>query len=561
MKVKSSNSFRRRLYAGFLAVSLIPLLICSSLLLQIARFQLTRSASYESEQSLSTLMRSFDKVISGFSSAAARIDGAPALSRGLSAGQSVNDTELYSLLFAATDNLRPYAWFELYDCSGAWRYSTQSGPSNKSLPTNWGVLKNASKASGFSFTSTAVMGGRPLLQGAYPLSNAGGSPAGYLVVSMTESHFRQLWGDKFDAQSNLLLMDAFWRPIYGTQPALVGKVAPELRSRLLSGQSLKDYSDDYLYHISRHPETGLTLVLQQPQVFTPSTMTLLYSVSFLFALLCIAISVLMSSRLSRQFSRPIENLQRAFGEVAQNNLDVSVTPVSDDELGQLSRQFNGMVVDLKHNQRQLVENQRELNEAQIRMLQAQLNPHFLCNTLDTMKWISKINSVPQVALMSTNLADILRHCISPDQFIPLSQELEILDRYMEIQKIRLSDGFTYHVDCPADLMDCLVPKMMLQPLVENAILHGIDGISGGRIEIVIDSSGGVLRIDVRDNGGGLPPEMLGLYERRERPESHLGLYNVNTILQKHYGSSFGLTLSNRAENSGAIITATLPINY
>ena len=77
-----------------------------------------------------------------------------------------------------------------------------------------------------------------------------------------------------------------------------------------------------------------------------------------------------------------------------------------------------MVVALRHNQQALLENQRALNRAQIRMLQAQLNPHFLCNTLDTMKWISKINQVPQVALMSTNLADILRFCITPDEFVP-----------------------------------------------------------------------------------------------------------------------------------------------
>ena len=96
----------------------------------------------------------------------------------------------------------------------------------------------------------------------------------------------------------------------------------------------------------------------------------------------------------------------------------------------------------------LLENQQALNDAQIRMMQAQLNPHFLCNTLDTMKWISKINQVPQVALMSTNLADILRFCISPDEFVELRQELAILGRYVEIQRIRLSDSFTFAQDVP-----------------------------------------------------------------------------------------------------------------
>ena len=126
--------------------------------------------------------------------------------------------------------------------------------------------------------------------------------------------------------------------------------------------------------------------------------------------------------------RPIQRLHSAIQAVGQNDLNVRVQLDQDDELGELAKRFDGMVAALKLNQAQLVENQRELNQAQIRMLQAQLNPHFLCNTLDTMKWISKINQVPQVAVMSTDLADILRFCISPDEFVPLRREGEILHR-------------------------------------------------------------------------------------------------------------------------------------
>ena len=129
-----------------------------------------------------------------------------------------------------------------------------------------------------------------------------------------------------------------------------------------------------------------------------------------------------------------------------------------DQLAELAQRFNGMVTALKCNQEQLVDNQRELNQAQIRMLQAQLNPHFLCNTLDTMKWISKINRVPQVALMSTNLADILRFCISPEEFASLRREVEILERYVEIQEIRMSGAFAFRVELPEELADCLIPK-------------------------------------------------------------------------------------------------------
>ena len=198
-------------------------------------------------------------------------------------------------------------------------------------------------------------------------------------------------------------------------------------------------------------------------------------------------------------------------------------------------------------------NQRELNAAQIRLLQAQLNPHFLCNTLDTMKWISKINKVPEVALMSTDLADILRFGISPDQFVPLRREAEILERYIEIQKIRMSDAFTFSLSLPEALSDCLVPKMILQPLAENAILHGLEGIREGEITVEVREEAGMLRITVADNGRGLPEEM-DLSPGRE----HLGLYNVDTILRKHYGAGAGLELRNRPQG-GAAVTAVLPV--
>ena len=201
---------------------------------------------------------------------------------------------------------------------------------------------------------------------------------------------------------------------------------------------------------------------------------------------------------------PIERIHSAIGEVVHNNLDVYVPHERNDELGQLAERFNGMLIALKKNQAQLLENQRELNEAQIRMLQAQLNPHFLCNTLDTMKWISKINSVPQVAVMSTNLADILRFCVSPEEFVPLRRELEILQRYVEIQRIRLSGSFAFSVEVPPELLDCPVPKMILQPIVENAMLHGLEGVEHGAISVRAETCRGVLSISVTDNGRGLP---------------------------------------------------------
>lgn len=563
MKKLLNRSFRNRLFAAFLAVSLVPLLVCSAMLLQIFRLRMTNDAGESAQEYLNYSLQALDMAFDSCTRAAGNLQGDTVLASALTGGGV--DTQVYNVLFDATSQARSYARFDLYDLEGNWRCSTQQAPLQAQLPIDWGVLYAAAhgdEAISYVACEDVTETGAPLLQGAALLLDAGGRQVGYLVISMYQSNFRQLLEGKYGSQNDLVLLSRYWRPVYCAQPSLAAALAPRLREQLLSGQTLDGMSEDFLYSVAYHQSSGLYLVLQRPQVFTGDTMRLLYTVSFTSALICVVVSIVMSLKVSQQMFRPIERLHQGIGEVVHNNLDVYVPPVGDDELGQLAQRFNGMVVALKHNQQQLVENQRELNQAQIQMLQAQLNPHFLCNTLDTMKWISKINQVPQVALMSTNLADILRFCISPDEFVTLEREVEILQRYIEIQKIRLSGAFSFAVVLPVELEDCLVPKMILQPLVENAILHGLDGVEDGEIHVKAEKTrGGMLRITVADNGLGLSEDMIGAYRRRDRERSrgHLGLYNVDTILTKYYGEGSGLYLDNGPGGRGAVVTAVLPI--
>ena len=557
------SSFRNRLFAAFLAASLIPLFICSALLLQIFRLQMTSQAQQEASDSLAELAQILDQVHLDFTRIAAAVSQDDTLIQAVVQGTREN-SEVYNRFLEVTQSFRDNACFDLYDRRGGWLYSTRNLPHDDPLSTQWGVLYAAEQQREVVFSppeDSAPSG--PCLLGAAPLLDGSGQIAGFLLIRLEQSDLNDLLGGAVGTSNNLLLLSAYWRPVYCSQSGLSVSLSNTLRQRLLSGQPLNSRSEAFTYTVSHHPSTGLYMVLGQPQMFTRDTMGLLYTVSASCALACLAISILMSLTLSRQMFHPIQRLHQAIEAVSHNNLDVYVPSEHNDELGQLAARFNEMLIALKHNQEQLVENQKELNEAQIRMLQAQLNPHFLCNTLDTMKWISKINKVPQVAVMSTNLADILRFCVSPDEFVPLRQELEILNRYVEIQRIRLSGTFTFRPLVPLELEACLVPKMMLQPIVENAILHGLDGVENGVAEIRAWARDGVLTIRVTDNGRGFPPELEGPYARRDRELSrgHLGLYNVDTILQKYYGQGFGLFLENCPDGAGAAVTATLPLRY
>ena len=565
MKKLHFRSFRQRLNAAFLAVSLAPMLLCSVLLLQIFRLRMTADTQRTAQEQLDAVCTALDTLHAGFQEAADSLQGNPLVTQALfeSSGE---DDKVYSQLFAATESVRSFARFDLYDISGLWRYSTQQAPETTTLATNWGVLYEAAQAGPGVLVSSASEDAadlsKPLLRSAALLTDRFGAPVGYLVIDMAEPQFRTLLGATAGAQNELLVLDSFWRAVYCSQQTQAQTLCGALRGELLAGKPLSGLSDDFLYTVRYHAATGLYAVLQQPQVFTRGTLRLLYTVSALCALGCVLLSVFLSLQLSRQVFRPIGTLHHAITQVGKNDLHVQVPVQEDqhDELGELALRFNRMVDSLRRNQRALLENQQALNDAQIRMLQAQLNPHFLCNTLDTMKWISKINQVPQVALMSTNLADILRFCISPDEFVELRRELEILARYVEIQRIRLSDSFTYTADVPEELLGCMVPKMMLQPLAENAILHGLSGVQDGRLTVRAQAlDGEVLEIRVCDNGAGLPPELLGEYRPPEKQTGHLGLFNVDTILRKHYGERFGLRLENRTDGTGACIIAILPM--
>ena len=249
-----------------------------------------------------------------------------------------------------------------------------------------------------------------------------------------------------------------------------------------------------MYEITYHPPTGLFLILQKPHTFNTSTVGLLYALSIICVLISIAVSLLLAIPLRRQILAPVALLQNAFYRLKQDDLSVKLPTQRNDEIGELYKDFNATVTTLQQNREDLIKKQKDLNEAQINLLQTQLNPHFLCNTLDTIKWISKIHDIPQVADISTNLASILRFSLIPEQFVLLYKEIAILEWYVEIQKVRMSEDFTFQVNLPDFLSNTFVPKMIIQPLVENAIIHGLACVEDPSITVDIFSKNNELKI-------------------------------------------------------------------
>ena len=570
------KSFRTRLLLGFLAAALLPLILSSLVINSVFLNRQEMREQAEADEQLAGVIREISRMEDSIVSAGERLSAEPRILAALKRDslEGGDETAVYSALYEATQDLRLYASCDLYDASGRWRYSTGSTADVKPLPLNWGILNHAAKAekpvweTGENVTDLS----RPLLKAAVPVAGDGG----YLVVSFYADQLRSLLGGIYGAGEELLLLDRFWRPIYCDKPELAVSLGPKLRSFFLAHGSLDHLSDGFLYSAAMHADSGMVAVLQRPQFFTRETLSLFRTITGAAVFLGFCLTLALGFLLIRSLMQPLDRLRNAMNSVTLDHLDVQVE-AGEDELGELAGRFNRMTEALRtsrqqllRNQELMVQNQKDLNETQIRMLQAQLNPHFLCNTLDTMKWMGKINQVPEVAVMSTDLADILRFAISPEEFVTLKSELEILDRYLEIQRIRQSGRLEFRKEIPEELLPARVPKMILQPLVENAVLHGLDNAENGEIcvraERVPDPERPgeeLLSVTVRDNGKGLPPELTGPYRRPEgeAAKHHLGLYNVDTILKKHYGERFGLTMENAPseEEGGAVITAELPL--
>ena len=167
--------------------------------------------------------------------------------------------------------------------------------------------------------------------------------------------------------------------------------------------------------------------------------------------------------------------------------------------------------------------------------------------------------------MSASLAGILRTSISQTQFVRLSDEIKLIQNYCDIQRIRFDDKFDITIDIPEDVMQAIIPKLILQPIIENAIIHGMDDMDNGHIYVASikekgkDGSPDLLKISVQDNGKGISDEMLNALNNDD-PETlkgHLGLNNVNTIIRLYYGKEYGV-MAVRPSEGGTIMIVTSP---
>lgn len=559
MKEKIKISFKRELLAGFLTVAVLPLVVSCLFLIQM--FQVKADSDYrkvnmEQVHIVNSAFLEFWKKIEDAESSLASSWMVQMAMAGKSEGRK---SEVYHILYEKTSELRELARFDLYSRDGACLYSTGTGMYQKKLPVYWGILK----VSGAHGDDLIVQKDHEdmSLMAARGIPGEDGVPIGFVVASLTEENLNQVFQGLLGSQDGLCILNEFYEPVYSAGTAAGGEIAQTLRAGRMEGkEALSSWKDSEVF-VASLGDTGLTSVLLRPEIFTGGLTGSMYSVLFLMTAFSFLLCLFVASRLSSHLSQPILLLNRAMEKVKKGNLDTRVQMERADEFGQLAASFDAMTAQLDQYMKEQVAQQKKLNEVQIAMMQAQLNPHFLYNTLDTMKWVAKANHIPEIATLSAKLAKILRTSISSPQMITLKEEMELVDSYAEIQKIRFGGRFTFTSELPQELSGTFVPKLMIQPIVENAMIHGLADCDNGTIHVKVHrlEAQGLLCIEVTDDGCGISDEVLKCLNSRDREKlsGHIGFYNVDMVIRLHYGDGYGLQAERRQEG-GTCVRILLP---
>ena len=276
------------------------------------------------------------------------------------------------------------------------------------------------------------------------------------------------------------------------------------------------------------------------------------------AIAVILLEVLLSNYLSRIITIPLLKLKTGAEEIAGGNMKIRFHFKSEDEIGQLGNSFNYMTKQIQELLLRVRYEAKKKREYELSLLQEQVKPHFLYNSLDVVIKLSEMNRNKEAIRAVRRLADYYRNSLSDSkEIITIRQEIKIVEDYLELQRIRYNDLFTYEVTVNEDILQMLIPKLTLQPLIENAIYHGMKyKEETGILKITGRRTKEDVILSVEDNGIGMSGEYCDSL-LQNKPEGHFGVYSVNHRIKLFFGEEYGIAIHSE-KGEGTKIDVLLP---
>ncbi len=301
-------------------------------------------------------------------------------------------------------------------------------------------------------------------------------------------------------------------------------------------------------------------VVAVPEIF-PQALQLRGTIAMI-VFSAVLVALVIVTLISYSITAPIRELSNAMKQVEEENFDIEVQSKRKDEIGRLIISFNYMVGKIRQLIYEVYQKKLEQKNAEIRALQAQINPHFLYNTLDSINWMLIERDEQDISDVVISLGEILRYAIGGgSHVVPLRDEMHYIESYLCIQKNRLEERLNYRWEVDEDALDFSVPRLILQPIVENAVIHGIEPLKeGGTITVKAWMEGETLLLQITDNGKGMTQAELEELKKKiagKNDTGNIGMRNIRRRIELTYGEKQAMEIrSNQGEGTAVTLRMT-----
>ncbi len=527
----------------------VILICCIALFLDRYRSAMVQSAQTSSAQAVSQVSNTVGSYLSDMDQAMRLVE------------QSVSESgESRDRLLAAFLKFRPdvvavtsySADGELLDC-----WSPDREPKENILQ-NLSFDLDMARATGGSFMTAPHV--ETIFEGYYPwvvtmtAPLEGGGEAAWVSLDLSFSGISSyIKNVSIGQRGYCFLMDDAGNIIYHPQQQLLYAGLKSEDTEALAALEDGAYADDtVIYSVASVGESGWRAVgVSYVDELVNRNVNDMIRLSLWLAVVVLAVAVLTSWLLSRLIGKPLRGLASAMESFESDADHFTYRPVGGTrEVQELSDSFEHMVLRIQELMTTVREEEVNLRKTELKALQAQINPHFLYNTLDSIAWMCEQGRNADAVKMVHALARLFRISISRGhELIPIAKELEHAESYLQIQMYRYKNQFTYTFDVDPDCLGYYCNKITLQPIIENSINHGLDlMVDEGRIDVRVRFDGDDIVFSVQDNGVGMSPEQLeAIMQHGPTDRTGIGIKNVNDRLKIYFGRSYGLSITSEPD--------------
>lgn len=543
--MRKSMRFQYKLLTSFIWVGVIPLIFAGLMTYGFSKRLLSEQYSNQAYDKVAGISGKFDQLAEEYGDIMNLLSDLPEVRQALIKQDASQEKDIEQRIHLLLVGKKQKASIYILSRDGRLHFSTKEPPPmySSQLNAGWGIFRAAHERENevhvYPHTYETNGGSKVVLSMIRTIHASSGQLLGYVVVDFSRSQLVEL----VNASDTPFSMDFVVRD--ANDYTVIHTKYPELEG------TLKRVDDpmDHAAFVRSVASAGIPLVTSGyfADILVQQSMGYIKVLFAIAAAISLIVCLWFATLLARNVTRPFNELVSAMKRVSMGDLSVTIKSHRTDEFGTVGSGFNSMVKQIQDLIAAAKDEQRRLRIAEMKALQAQLNPHFIYNTLDLIKWNAKMNHTAEINQIVVHLAKLLRGMIrADDEIISLQDELDIIENYLFIQRYRFMDRLSVEIRVNPDIRDAQIPRLILHPLVENAIVHGFEnklGIVG--LSIRGYAVGEEIQFELSDNGIGMDEETLERI-RGDAWQGGIGVRNVHQRIRLYYGEAYGLQIESEA---------------